>query len=298
MKKTLIIFFFILIGVFVGLSLADHKSEYIAEKNLWKINKKFNSVTRDTENIPENSLNQLLSDYEKFIIKFPNSNLLSQAHIFVGRLYVYKKDIESAREKFEETIRIFNSIPIVVVKALKEIIHTYKLENDVPNVIKSYERVMKDYPLTSLGLEAPLRIVKLNQKLNSPQAQKSFNAAITHYKGLIQSYPDSLIEYKVQQLLATIYLTKQEWKKAVNTYGEVLIRFSEPHYLTPAKADALTKSINTLAVFQLNDFDLPVSIYKKFLIAHPNHPFSQRLKEIIIELGKMKEQSSTDAVTK
>jgi len=290
MKKTLIIFIIILSGVFAILSFLDRHGDYAAERNLWKINQDFYKVTRDPKTTPDITFDQITARYEKFLQRFSYSRLAPAAYIRIGRVYLFRKNYNRARQEFENVIQKFSDKSSIVVQGLKEIIYSYEKEEDLDNVIKVHQRAKRDYPLTSLGLDAPFLMAKVHaQQKREDLAKKDLFDAIKHYKQLIQQYPDTPVEFKAQELLARCFFSLQMWREAVNTLGEIFIRFSEPPYLTPSKAKAITKSINTVSVFQLRDADLPISIYQKFMGAHPQHPFNKVLNNIIQELKQIKE---------
>jgi len=118
MKKNIFILIAILIGVFVLLSLLDSKSEYIAEKNLWKIDRYFSEAVKTGEVTPVGVYETVVSQYEKFIEKFPQSQLKPQAQLRIGRVFMAKKDYEEARKRLQNIFVEYPSIRISVRKPL------------------------------------------------------------------------------------------------------------------------------------------------------------------------------------
>jgi tetratricopeptide (TPR) repeat protein len=297
MKKPIFIFILILVGGFVLLSMIDTKSDYSAEKFIWKINKEFSEVTKDPKTVPDITFDQIAHKYEVFIKKYPDSNLTSGAHILRGRVFMFKKDYEKAREVFEEVRKNYVDKPAIGAQALAETGRTYALEGDTENVLNTYKTMLNDYPLTNLGLETPLRIAQFHaQHKNVEQAAIAFKAAIIHYKKLISENPNSPVEFNALRLIASCYMAQHRWEEAVNIFGEVLIKFPQKEYLNPRSAQTILKSINSLSVLKLNNFDIPLGIYKEFIEKNPRHKLNPSLEKMIqsLELLKAKKISVSD----
>ena len=160
MKKTLLILTVILGCVFILFSVLGRKGEYLAEKKFWKINKKFVEISRDPKAVPEASFEAILRDYEKFIKKFPHSKLVPLAYIYEGQVYLIKKDYDKSRIKFEEITKKYADKPGICVRAVSEISRTYALEEDWDNLLSTYQRIVRDYPLTGLGFQTPITIAQ------------------------------------------------------------------------------------------------------------------------------------------
>ncbi len=333
MKKIVFILISFLIGLFVLLSALTPENNFVAEKQLWKINKKFYAMTKKSD-LPSENFDQIIPLYENFIHKFPKSSLLPQAYIFLADVYLFKKDYATARQKYEETIQKFSDQPTVVVKTMNRIILSYGKEETVASVfdrqnkinqtvenlydptdmsgstmkkmfiasykeekfygiLKVYQRAMKEFPTSSLGLQAPLLIAKLYYNQKKPKkTTEALDKAIKYYQNIAQQHKNSLIDLQAQELLATCYSHQKNLRAAINVLAEVLIRFAESPYLTPKKALSIVKVINTFAMFQLKDVDIPIEIYQKFITTYPNHPFNQFLKKVIQRLHDSTENLS------
>ncbi len=291
MKKTLIICCLILAVTGGVLSALDRDSEYMAERHIWRLNRDFTRVTRDQENLPEAALNNLVENYEAFLRKFSDSKLVPEARLRLGRVFLLGKNYEAARKQYEAILKQFPNKNLITDQAYKAIISSYVLQKDYDGVLRVYKRVLKESPLTPLGFDVPLLIVKLHLKRgNRSLADQAMTRAMEHYREIIDKYPETMSEFQAQQFLASAYFAQQKWRKGVQLLGESFIRFPEPKYLSPKKADSISKTINTVSVFQLRDPDLPISIYQKFIEAHPGHPFNTVLQRMIQKLRKVKEE--------
>lgn len=221
MKKTLFIYILILAGIFILLSLFDSKGEYEAEKDLWKINAKFAEYTKDPKIIPTGTYDDIRKKYEYFINVHQNSKLVPLAELHIGHTYMAMKDYKKAREYFESFIKKYKDTPILGVQAAVEITRTYALEENEAGVVKAYERVIRDFETTDIGLKTPLLLVDFYKNTGKKaMVQKSLDDAEQHYKDLIAKYPNSPIELKALRMLVNCYMEKRilprrstGWKK-------------------------------------------------------------------------------------
>lgn len=292
MKKTLIIFLLILTSLGLYLSFADKNSEYVAERDLWRINQKFQKVNGDPQSYPTSVFDDLISLYNHFIKVHDQSTLVPSAHLWIGKVYMIKKDYKKAREKFEWMAKQYEGVDNVSVSAVAEIGRTYGLENDLPNVMIIYDRIIKEYPYTDLGMNTP--ILKAQYLLKNRKVEESaqaFNNAIQYYKKIIDEYEESAVEFTAMRLLAACYVATEQWQRAVNQFGEVLNVYAKPDYLTIRRTDNILKSINSISVGQLGDISLPINIYQKFIEEHPQHPFNKILEQMIKGLEELKEKN-------
>lgn len=285
MRKTLILFITILIAVFALLTLLDLKGNYSAEKALWKINQNFSEVTKDPKTTPDTTFQKIYNDYVAFTKKYPDSRLTPMAKIFSGRVQIFLKEYVKAREIFENIIKENPENQTLGAQVVAEIGRTYALEEDHENIIKTYTRLMDEYPLTEIGLKTPLYLAKYyGDKKDYEKAQNAFNRGVIHYKRLITEHPDSIVEYKALHFISACHLAQQRWQEAMNIFEEIMMKFGDKKFFTPNEAVALIKSINTIAIAKMNSKEIPVQIYNKFMAKFPNHPLNKTLKSVMQNL--------------
>ena len=285
-------FILILGGLFALLTFLDQGREYEAEKALWKINFDFESLKKDPKATPEISYNVIAKRYKEFTEKYSNSNLNPAAYLFMGRVYMYKKEYQKARDIFEDLIVKYKDKEALVMEAVAEIGRCYALEEDWDNVLNTYQRIIKEYPLTELGIRTPIYIAKFyldNEK--EQEAQKAFNDAVSYYKKMVQDYPDSPIEFASLRLMATSYIALKQWNDAVDTFGFLLLKYAGPPFMSFENADKIIKSINTISVAQIQNYDQPIRIYSEFIQKYPKHPFSESLAGMIKSFEELQQKN-------
>lgn len=294
MKKAYVVFLVILVGVFVVFTGLDYRGNYAAERRLWRINNKFAVAARDPKIIPEVTFGKIINEYNQFIKDYPDSTLVPVAHILIGRVYMIKKDYEKARNKYEEVVKLYHDKPTIAVEVVADIGRTYAMEENSTGVINTYKRVIQNYPGTQIGMQTPILLTKLYAvKGDAVRAEEAFNAGVAQYKKLMEENPDSRIEFDALRSLGTLYLTVNQKRKAVETFGKVLLKFPQRDYMTSNRVTTLIKTINTVSIIDLQDYDLPLSIYSEFIKVHPDHPFNPSFKDIIESLKLLKESKLT-----
>lgn len=294
MKKAYLFLLAILIGVFAVFTALDYRGNYASERKLWRINNVFAKAARDPKIIPEATFIRIVNEYEQFIKDYPDSTLLPVAHILTGRVYMIKKDYTKARNIYEEVVKIYHDKPNIAVEVVADIGRTYALEENVNGVIGNYKRVIQDYPTTQIGLQAPILLTKLySVRGDAARTEEAYKQAVEHYKKLINDNPNDRIEFDALRSLGTLYLTANQKRKAVETFGRVLIKFPQKEYLTANRVTTLIKTINTVSIVDLKDYDLPISIYEEFIKVHPGHPFVGSFKDIIESVKLLKDSKLT-----
>lgn len=290
MKKTLIILISALFLVYALFSFWDYNSDYLAEKTLWKINQQYMPYLKEPSVVPKATFTDMIQEYEKFIIRFPDSRLVPLTQVLIGRVYMAKEEYVTAREKFEDIIRQYSSREQICVESLLEITQTYILEKDSVNVLRMYERLIAEYPLTEAGLQSPLLIAKFfAEQKDASKAQEAFNDALIYYKKLASDNPNTLVEFNALRLTANCYAAQKQWKKAVMTFGDILLKFpGEP--MNVVKAKKIVRSINNISIYEMKDYDLPISIYKQFIEKYTQHPLNGTYEAMIRSLESLKEK--------
>lgn len=292
MKKTIIIFAGILVGLFVLLTILDWKGEYRAEKAIWKINRDFGKISKDPNTIPEAEFQRVYKGYIKFKNQYPHSKLAPIAHMLAARVHVLRKDFVKARGIYEEVIKANKNNPNICAQAVLEIGQSYTQENNFPAMIDSLRRIINNYPLTDLGYQAPLILAESYLKRGDLEnGQKALNDAVDHFNGLMIKNKSPDVAFNSLRSLSICYVAMKKWQKAVDVLGEILIKFPDTHYISAQRADKIITSINMISITKLKNYDLPVSIYQDFIAKNPNHPYRKALEAIIKSINLLKEKN-------
>ena len=291
MKKTLVVLTSILVGLFILLSVID-KSEYTIERKLWLIQKKFDRLIQDPKSVPDVEFDNIINQYKKVIKQYPSSSLTPKIPLQIGRIYTYKKDYQKAREIFGEIVKKYSQDPELCAEATANVGWTYELEKDWPPALATYEKIIAQYPLTETGMNTPVYIASYYERNNdAAQAGTAYQKAISFYKKVSAEYPNSGYDFAALRILSSSYFSLQEWEKGIKTLGKILVNYPTKEYLNAQRADLIIKTINTIAITQLQNYDIPMDIYQEFVEKHPKHPLAKVLKQIISQLKLLKDKN-------
>lgn len=298
MKKRIIIYSGILISVFIVLSLFDIRGEYAAEKTMWRINRDFGRMVKDPDSIPEAEFKSVIKKYLEFKNKYSYSTLAPVAHMLAARVCLLKKDYVKAREIYEEIAKTYKNNPDVCAQAIFEIGESYNREGNFQNMIVALKRLIKEYPLTELGFQAPITLADFFMKKGDVELGYQYlNEAVLRYNALILKNKDPEIIFNAKRSVVICYMALKRWNNAIETLGEILMSFPETKYLNAQRADKIISSINMIAVTKLKNYDLPIGIYQEFINKYPKHPYRGVLEAMIKSLNLLKKKN-IDLITK
>ena len=87
-------------------------------------------------------------------------------------------------------------------------------------------------------------------------------------------------------MAAVCELNLKDWNDAVNTMGELILKYP----VGSALKEAL-KAINLISVTKLHNYDIGINIYTRFIRKYPNNPIDPLLKQMIKDLQILKSKN-------
>lgn len=289
MKRAILIFLGILIGLYVILSLLDGKSAYVAEQIIWKANQQLARVEKSPEAVPDSVYQQIASQYTKVVTQFAHTRLAPKAAILLGNVYLVKKDYPTARQYLNDVLIKFPENKEACAEATSGIGKSYEREGEWSQALKYYEKIIANYPTTDIGLMMPVYLVnRYRSRKEQQDAQTASDRAIRFYQDVLATHQEATVQFKTLHLLANFYISLEHWADAVKIMGEALIKY--PSRQTVAKT--LT-AINQISLLYLRDSATATNIYKEFIKKHPQHPINQTLKKMIASFQVIKEENVT-----
>jgi tetratricopeptide (TPR) repeat protein len=287
-RGTVIIFALVLTGVFLALQALDRGSDYAAEKELWKLSRELEKLALDPEHAPQGGFDALNEKFERFRVKFARFKGRPSAMLLQARVFLLQRNFDSARGVIEEMVAEYRLDPDIAVKGLAEIGRVYVLQDDLEKIVATYHRIMEDYPLSDLGMKAPLLLVQLySERQDGPAAQAALLHAENHYHQLMRTEEEP-VPFRARQLLARTYAAREQWELSLRAYKEILLNYAESPYLTPRVAEAVIRAINTIGVAKLKDWDRPVEVYTEFMARYPDHPLNGTFRGIVNSLNQIR----------
>ena len=160
-------------------------------------------------------------------------------------------------------------------------------EGRAAQAISAYQEILERYPLSNIGLDIPLYIVDYYRRIGeNRKAEMAVKNAIIFYQKMAESSEFSNENLKILRKLATAYVFDEDWVSALKALERLFLEFGEE--LGPKALDGVIKSINSIAVMQLKDYDRAIDIYQKFVQKSPEEALTPKVKEIIRALEQLK----------
>jgi len=291
MNKFLIIWASIFIGFYLLFSALDQQGEFALEKRLWKINKQFEEVTKDPDVVPDQKFDHIIDQYTQMIKNNPDSKLVERIILRIGEVYVMRKNYEMARVQFRLAVEKYPLKKELSAEAIYRVGQTYEITNEWSKAKKTYDEVIEKYPKTIMGLTIPTYIAqRYKSKGESSKSLRAYDQAITYYTKVAADNPDTSFGFDALRFLATCYLDQEQWSKAVEALGNILMEYSSSQQLTYERADRIIKTINVISAYQIKDYEVPIKLYNKFINQYPEHALSKYLQQMIDAFGQLKDK--------
>ncbi len=293
MRKTLFIFIIILAGIFIALSLWD-TSEYGLEKKVWRLQKKFTSLTHDPDMIPDQEFENLAGRYQVLLDNYPEAKMAPRLYLQMARVYLLKKDYDKARAVLNEAMDKYGAKPLVAGELLYTIGRSYEPQDKPEKALETYRSIIKEYPMTPQGLNLPLYIVEYYKRLGQPEeSARQLKMATEFYRQMAKQEPHSRLELDSLRFLTTSYIAQKQWQNAVKTMTDILMKYAHPSYIDRRSLFTLIRSINVLCLQKLHDYEQPKKIFRQFIVTHPEHYLNNILEQVISGIDKLEKARQT-----
>ncbi|MCA9399718.1 MAG: hypothetical protein KC618_08210, partial [Candidatus Omnitrophica bacterium] len=291
MKKVFLTFIIIFVSIYVVFSFLGRKSDYVLEKKLWKINQELGEYAKDPLSVPDRAFIEIAERCNALVSKYDHSRLKPVLRITSARAYMYAKEYKTAREQLELVISENKENQMMGSQALADIGRTYALEENSGAVLATYQRMLDEFPLTSLGLSTPLYIAKYYaDKGLLAKASSAYDNAVLHYQKIANEHKGTLLGINAQKLIGTCYNAQQKWDDAINVFKEILLE-SPPELMTMQSVSAVVRSVNRVAIVKLNSFDIPIEIYGEFIKRNPGHDLNPHFQSLIDGFTELKNKN-------
>ena len=277
MKKIILILISILIAVFIIFSFLGRRSEYAAEKMLYRALQAYNRVVANPDVAPPQMLTSAQGGIKKVTAKFPESNAAKTAYLKLAQAYLID-------EKYDEAIVTSN-----------EILEKYKKDDGASSVAQfskavayeksdRWEKALKElevlklrYVNTPLGLRVPLYIVSHYKKAGEEEkAQKAIAQAIESYTNLKNNNKGTLMGYASATILTQLYMAEKRPEDAAKVVKETIVDYPN----APTIFQQLSLA-DVLLVKTLNRPKEAIEIYKAFIPKTNNEKIREALQKRI-----------------
>jgi tetratricopeptide (TPR) repeat protein len=289
MRKALLVFFSILITLFFILGYALDTGDYSRERTLWLIERDFQKLADHPESTPQYALDKIVDRYDRFIQKYSRSPLAPKAQLLKGEVYLFKNDYIKAREIFSDVVAKYSYNAEVVAQALIFTARSYEQEDKWKEANAIYERVIKNYPLTTAGFTIPayLGYYYLSHGKDK-EADDAFDDAVMFYQNVANYYPNSPLEYSALRMVSECRIAQKRWQDALDATRTWMFKYPSNGMLFEA-----IKTINDVCIGYLKEYDCAIDTYNQFIIQNPEHPIRPILQKMITNLQNVKNKKLT-----
>ena len=280
MKKLVIILIFILIAVYVALSVLGSGGEYAAEKLFYRAMKINSSIAANPDVVPPKLIDDIESKMKRLLQKYPDTEIAKTANIKLVEFYVAYKKYDQALIQLDKVIKKYEKNPGILSMAyfLKGV--AYEKQDKWPSALKEYHVVRDNYRDTQLGMQMPLYIANYySRKGREVQAQEAYGEAVRFYENIQRENSGKALGYMASLFLIQTYIKSENFESAGRVVEETLNK-----YFSQMAIMQLLPMVENIIVTKLNNSDKAVEIYKTILAKSKDAKLNKVLQKRIGEL--------------
>jgi tetratricopeptide (TPR) repeat protein len=172
---------------------------YSLERQYWLADKQAQKIFSNPYSSPPNQLKKAVERLENFSRSYPNSNLAVAAGFTVARLYIIKEEYGKARLYLEGMLDRYSKSEAIRAQVIFEIGQSYEKADNWPMALGQYNKVIREYPLTRIGMAIPIYIAEYYRSKYQPDKMvAALQEAARHYQALAQLYTDMRFDQYLQ----------------------------------------------------------------------------------------------------
>jgi len=218
--------------------------------------------------------------YEEFVQRYPKYSQINDVTVRLGLLYVENKELDKAKNLFNQLIEKDPDAEDVAVKAYLGLSQAYRSEANTQKVIEVLKTISEKYPTSKAALSIPFLIAQHYEQMKfSSQASEAYKEAIGEYKEVLENdNMDEEAKREAANFLALCYIKKNDMEKALELLRMLAEKYPDnPMYLL----DTATLYLN------LNASGKAMRVYQEILEKFPRNKLIVRLvQERINKLQK------------
>lgn len=255
---------------------------YAIEKRYWHINKEAGKIFNNPESTPPNQLEGVVKHLGDFAKEYPDSSLAIEADLNIARLYIIKQEYGKARGLLRGMLEKYKKSDALSSEIIFFMGNSYETEDNWNSALAQYQKIMVNYPLTIRGWDMPLYIaMHYKSKYQPDRMVSAFREAIAHYGALAQKYPDTLIGYNADSLVAKCFIELGEWNNAIAALDNIIGK-----YRNQVSLDYVIINKAILYANGLKDKEKAIEILNQMLKDYPKSPLSRNAKMLIKSMEK------------
>jgi len=202
--------------------------QYSIEKRFWGLSIAASDIFMSPDSSPPKQLERTVGELNDFINDHPENSLSIDADFMIFNLYLVKKEFALARGQVDKIFKKYPYYPEVLARAVFLRGKSYELEDRWNLALEQYNQVIREYPLTMAGVEAPIYIaVYYKVKFQPEKMVEAYKEAARHYESLAEEQsaaPEGLV---LLQLTTECYSQIKDWSKVIDTMNLALERYED-----------------------------------------------------------------------
>ena len=242
-------------------------SRYKAEKLTWQAKRKTAALVKEKKGkLKPADFDKIISYYRKVSARVPLEPLAAQAQFVIADILLKQGKAKSAQKELKTIIDNFSTSGKIAPKAQFAIGRIFEAKGQWLPARREYEKIIDLYPMTNVGLNMPLYIMRHYAAKNDiKEENEAYRSALRQYNSLIQEYDKTSLAPVIKDYLARAYLQKGRIKQAISTWDAI-----DKDY--PRSAIA-AKSFLTKAVVYSRTHNIVKAIgeYQKFINHYPDN---------------------------
>ena len=167
-----------------------------------------------------------LMTFGRILESSADSSSQAEAQMKIGMIYFQKKDYSKAREELSKVKKFFPGVGRLIATSQYLIAQIYENNDEWDRALNEYDWLKINYPLTSEGLEAPLRIAAYYQRENKSLAKEYFEKGFRHYDELLSKYKDKPFVPLIELQKSKLYLLQKDWKNSVESLQKIAGKYT------------------------------------------------------------------------
>lgn len=270
-----------MIGLFISLGLlagcAD--SKYLTEKLFYQAEKEATNIfKKEPAKITDGDYQKTIALFQKVVDAAPLEPLAAKAQFVIAEMYASQGKYREAQAELLEIIRNFSTNPATASQAQLGIGKLCEAQGKWDLALTEYEKLMDLYPMTQLGLNMPLYIVRYYQNKNdSAGVQKAYERGVRHYQKIIQEFAGTEYTPTLQSFLATFHSSQGKFEESIKAWEAVIADSpGSPQAMQACLAKAETYSQG------LKNTPKAIETYEEFIKLYPRY---EKLADVKIRTG-------------
>lgn len=252
---------------------------YNGERLFWQAQRLSASIAEDPKKATPQDYRAAEAAFQKVISGAPGSTWAGKAQLAIGSLHALQKDFEKARAAYTLVLQNHSNQKDVALSARYAIAKTFEVEEKWDEAVKMYDQIADFHTWSRMGLEAPLYIGAIYQKINQrQQATAAFERAVRAYTKLIPQSPTPQAQAQVKGYLGAALQQLGKWPEAVAVLEEMSV-------VEGVNRPLILMSMGSMYQARLSDPEKAKASYLKVMQEFPQHELAKVARERLIKLG-------------